>query len=66
MIRPGIMARASTLQYNISNSIQMGHYEQAQLSSITLSFLTVTVENFYFWCIKSDFDAVKKVALISG
>ena len=55
------------MQYDISNSIQMGHYEQAQLSSITLSFLTVTytVANF-FVCFKSDFDAVKKkVALIS-
>ena len=43
----------------------MGHYEQAQLSSITLSFLTVTytVENFHFWCFKSDFDAVKKKLL---
>ena len=40
----------------------MGHFDQAQLSSITLSFLTVTytVEHFYFWCFKSDFDAVKK------
>ena len=46
----------------------MGHYEQAQLSSITLSFLTVTytVENFYFWCFKPDFDAAKKIGLISG
>ena len=39
------------------------------MSSITISFLRVThtAANIYFWCFKSDFDAVKeKVALING
>ena len=55
------------MQYDISNSIQIGHYEREQLSSITLNFLTVTytVENFYFWCFKLDFDAVKKVGQLN-